>query len=204
MHSAYFHFLLSDLLVTNRSVWMLHNFPALITQASTTLLPWYILQVQPLLFYVMYITSKYCRFTVKSFTHGGKIRQRLIIFLVYINESNMHIIYFVLVHSQYLVNHRYHSNLKITMQMLIHDKCLSVENLECLRNVCIVHTIPGGASQVWERTHARPEKHVKGGVFLKTTRNACDAFRGAKSPFFRKRGVSNFSGVAIRVMFSVL
>ena len=60
---------------------------------------------------------------------------------------------------------------------------------------------PGGASQVLERTHARPEKRVKGGVFLKTTR---DAFRGAKTPFFRKRGVSNISGVAIRVMFSVL
>ena len=63
---------------------------------------------------------------------------------------------------------------------------------------------PGGASQVLERTHARPEKRVKGGVFFKTTRDARGAFRGAKTPFFRKRGVSNFSGVAIRVMFSVL
>ena len=44
---------------------------------------------------------------------------------------------------------------------------------------------------------------AKGVLFFKTTRDA-RAFRDAKTPFFRKRGVSNFSGVAIRVMFSVL
>ena len=49
--------------------------------------------------------------------------------------------------------------------------------------------LPGGASQVLERTHARPEKRVKGGVFFKTTR---DAFRGAKHRFSGK-GVSQTS-----------
>ena len=47
---------------------------------------------------------------------------------------------------------------------------------------------PGG--QVWERTHARPEKHVKRGFFWKTTR---DVFRGAKTLFFRKKRVSQTS-----------
>ena len=72
------------------------------------------------------------------------------------------------------------------------------------RTIPSVYMYPGGASQVLERTHARPEKRVKGGVYFKTTRDARGAFRGAKTLFFRKRGVSNFSGVAIRVMFSVL
>ena len=48
---------------------------------------------------------------------------------------------------------------------------------------------PGeGASQVYERTHARPEKRVKGGVFLKTTRHLRGAFRRAKTHFFQVKG----------------
>ena len=34
-------------------------------------------------------------------------------------------------------------------------------------------------------THARPEKRVKRGVLFKTMCDACGAFRGAKTPFFR-------------------
>ena len=62
---------------------------------------------------------------------------------------------------------------------------------------------PGSQSGMRAYTCAT-RKTLKRGGFLKTTRDAGDAFRGAKTPFFRKRGVSNFSGVAIRVMFSVL
>ena len=66
-------------------------------------------------------------------------------------------------------------------------------------NVCMLMGDLGGG-----QSGMRPEKRVKGGVFFKTTCDVRDAFRGAKTPFFRKRGVSNFSGDAIRVMFSVL
>ena len=64
--------------------------------------------------------------------------------------------------------------------------------------MCMCHVSrTRGASQVWERTHTRPDKCVKRGWFFKTMR---DAFRGAKTQFFRNKGVSNFSGVAIRVI----
>ena len=63
---------------------------------------------------------------------------------------------------------------------------------------------PGGQSGMRAYTCATRKPRKRFSFFFKTTCDACDAFRGAKSLFFRKRGVSNFSGVAIRVMFLVL
>ena len=54
----------------------------------------------------------------------------------------------------------------------------------------ICQKAPGGQSGMRAYTCSTRKTRKKGWFFLKTTR---DVFRGAKTPFFRKRGVSNLS-----------
>ena len=57
--------------------------------------------------------------------------------------------------------------------------CLSRLVLSCL---------PGGATQIYWCTHARPKKRVKRGLFSWGTRNARSVLRGPKTQIFNKKG----------------
>ena len=76
--------------------------------------------------------------------------------------------------------------------------------------VCLIVIAPGGASQVWERTHARPEKRVKGFlVFLKrrvTLQNISTPFQDLQEliALIAGAGVGAYLGLLVELLKKIM